>query len=109
MKLKTKVWFEEKGKLVFGFGKSNILKAVVKYGSLNEAAKKLNMSYRSVWSHVKAIEKRFGKELVIKTKGGKSGGGAQLTQTAKQLITKYDKLDADIKKYADKCFKRVFK
>lgn len=104
MKLKTKIWLEDKGKLVFGTGKSRILKAVDMYGSLNEAAKKLDMSYRSVWSHIAAIEKRFKQKLVIKNKGGRNGGGAMLTPFAKKLIEQYDKIERNIKKYADKKF-----
>jgi molybdate transport system regulatory protein len=102
MKLKSKIWLEHEGKLIFGLGKCGILKAVAKYGSLNTAAKKLGMSYRSVWSHINAVEKRFGRALLIKTKGGKNGGGARLTPFADKLVERFVKIETDIKKYADK-------
>lgn len=107
MKLKTKIWLEYKGKLLLGPGKCKILKAVAKYGSINTAAKRLDMSYRSVWAHLNVMEKRFPRKLIIKTKGGKSGGGAVLTGYARKLISKYEKLQSDIKKYAEKKLERI--
>ena len=93
MRAKSKVWLDDAGKLIFGSGKSDILKAVGRTGSLNAAAKELDMSYRHAWSCLKSVEKRLGKTLLIKTKGGAGGGGAQLSEYAKELIKKFDLFD----------------
>ena len=46
LKAKSKVWLEKDGRLVFGIGKATILSQIQKTGSINKAAKELNMSYR---------------------------------------------------------------
>jgi len=109
MKVKSKVWFDDKGELIFGSGKSEILKAVSQTGSINSAAKLLNMSYRHAWSYIRSAEKRLGRPLLIKTKGGSGGGGAALTDYARELLSKFDRLDTDIKKFADKRFNEIFR
>lgn len=108
MQVKSKVWLEKNGKLIFGSGKAEILKAVNKHGSLNKAAQELNMSYRHVWSQIKSVETHLGKPLLIKTKGGLAGGGAILTDEAKELLEKFIALENRIKDLTDKKFKEIF-
>ena len=56
MEIKYKIWIEKNGKVVFGKGRDNILKAIDEQRSLNAAAKKLEMSYRAAWGRLKASE-----------------------------------------------------
>ena len=108
MKVKSKVWLEKNRELVFGSGKALILKAIAEEGSINKAAKKMNMSYRHAWSYIHAAEKRIGKSLVIKTKGGKDGGGAILTGYAKDLLRKFEIIEREEKLFTNKLFKKYF-
>jgi molybdate transport system regulatory protein len=108
MKVKSKVWLEKEGQLVFGAGRASILRAVEETGSLNAAAKKLDMSYRRLWSHITASEKRLGRELVVRNKGGKGGGGAQLTGFAQELLVKYGELERAVVAFTDNRYREVF-
>jgi len=108
MKVKSKVWLEKNGKLIFGSGKSLILTAILETGSINKAAKRMNMSYRHAWGYVVSAEKRIGKPLLVKIKGGKNGGGAILTDYAKELLRKFEKLEQKVNAYTDKCYKNIF-
>jgi len=108
MKVKSKVWLEKEGELVFGVGKTRILETINTTGSINKAAKKMNMSYRRAWSCVVSIEKRIGRPLVIRTKGGKDGGGAILTDYAKDLLKKFTKLEAEVEAFTNKRYKNIF-
>ncbi len=108
MRVKSKVWLEKDGELVFGVGKSLILKAVWETGSINKAAKSMNMSYRHAWSYIVSAEKRIGKQLLIRTKGGKEGGGAKLTDYAKDLFKKFEKLEQEVNVFTDKRYKKIF-
>jgi len=108
MEVKSKVWLEKNGKLIFGSGKSLILTAILETGSINKAAKKMDMSYRHAWSYIVSAEKKIGKPLLIKIKGGKNGGGAILTDYAKDLLRRYEKLEQKVNAYADKCYKNIF-
>ena len=108
MKLKTKVWIEKDGELIFGSGKTLILKTIAQTGSINKAAEKIDMSFRRAWSYIHAIEERIGSPMVVKVKGGKHGGGAVLTAYAKELLQKFERLERDIRVFADKRFKEIF-
>jgi molybdate transport system regulatory protein len=109
MHIKSKVWLEKDGELVFGTGKLRILKAISETGSINQAAKKLNMSYRHAWSYIRSAEKRVGQPLLVKIKGGKTGGGAVLTDYAENLIEKFDKLEEEVKDFTNKRYRKIFK
>ncbi len=108
MKVKSKVWLEKDGKLVFGSGKMLILKTIQQTGSINKAAKKMNMSFRHAWSCICSAENRLGVLLLIKVKGGKAGGGAALTNYAKGLVRKFEKLEREVNSFTDKRYKNIF-
>lgn len=109
MKIKSKIWLEKNGRMFFGQGKCLILKAVAETGSINQAAKKMNMSFRRAWSYIHTAEKRLGKPLLVKLKGGKDGGGAVLTDYAKDLLKKFDQLEEEVRTFTDKRYKEIFK
>ncbi len=108
MKIKSKVWLEKDEELVFGTGKALILNTIAETGSINKAAKKMNMSYRHAWSYIHAMEERIGRPMVIKIKGGKEGGGAVLTDHAKRLLKKFERLEQEVRSFADRRFKKTF-
>ena len=95
MEIKYKVWIERKGKVIFGKGRDDILKAIDEYRSLNAAAKKLEMSYRAAWGRLKASEQRMGMKLVETNIKEKS---MQLTQQARAMIERFEKLEKSIEK-----------
>lgn len=109
MQVKSKVWLEKDGKLVFGIGKTLILKTISQTGSINKAAKIMNMSYRHAWSYIRSAEKRLGEPLLIKIKGGKEGGGAVLTDYAKDLLKKFTELEQEVKLFVDSRYQEIFK
>jgi molybdate transport system regulatory protein len=108
MRVKSKLWLEKSGELVFGEGKSEILKAVAETGSLNAACRKMGISFRHGWGYITAVEKRLGFRLVERSKGGRGGGGSRLTPEAKQLMRKYDRLKAAVDDFTDDKFREIF-
>lgn len=88
-----KIWIEHKGQPLLGKGGAEILEAIAKENSLSKAAKTLGMSYRYVWNYVQKIQKAIGEPIVETHKGGKSGGGAQLTALGKSLLHEYKRLE----------------
>jgi molybdate transport system regulatory protein len=92
IRARVKVWLEIEGKYVFGFGLSEILKAVQATGSIKAAAESLGKSYRYVWGRIKKAEKRLGEPLVETRVGGKGTGRSSLTERAHQLVGDYDAL-----------------
>jgi molybdate transport system regulatory protein len=66
-----------------------LLIAIHDYGTLREAAKILNISYRKAWGDLKATEKMLGIPLIKKYRGGNKGGQTTLTADGKTLIQAY--------------------
>lgn len=95
MEIKYKIWVERKqsGKVFFGKGREDILKAIGEEHSLNAAAKKLGMSYRAAWGRLKASEERLGMKLVDINPSEKT---MQLTDQAKAMIDLFEKLEKDV-------------
>lgn len=88
MKVRYKVWLEDE-KLVFGDGIASVLEMIEELGSINQAAVRLKMSYRQAWGQIKETEERLGIKLLDTKVGGESGGGAQLTEEARNIMQKY--------------------
>lgn len=109
MKIKSKLWIEVDGKPVFGRGRRFLLEAIDKYGSINQAAKEINISYRKAWGYIKAMEERLGFKLIERQIGGRNGGGAVLTEEAKKFLKKYKELECGIRESVDDKFRKIFK
>ncbi|GAB6271092.1 MAG: LysR family transcriptional regulator [Smithellaceae bacterium] len=109
MEIKHKIWIEKNGKVVFGKGRDDILKAIDEQRSLNAAAKKLEMSYRAAWGRLKASEERMGMKLVDIGLHDKS---MQLTPQARAIIERFEKLENDVEKLlhnADQDFQKLIR
>ena len=109
MEIKYKIWIEKNGKVVFGKGRDNILKAIDEQHSLNAAAKKLEMSYRAAWGRLKASEERMGMKLV---EIGVKDKSMQLTQKARTIIDRFEKLEKDVEELlhtADHDFQKLIR
>ena len=96
VEIKHKIWFERNGKVLFGQGRSALLRAIEECGSLNSAAKKLNMSYRAAWGRLKASEERLGIKLV---QIDAAHGGTHLTKHAKDLLDRFDRFETETEKF----------
>ncbi|ACN13469.1 predicted molybdenum transport regulatory protein ModE (HTH domain/molybdenum-binding protein) [Desulforapulum autotrophicum HRM2] len=104
--MRSKIWIEDEGgAVVFGLGRLKILEAVHRLGSLQAAAKELKMSYRAVWGRIKATEERLGSPLLVRSKGGASGGGSQLVPFALELVEQFRKLHKNVVVQSDILFK----
>jgi molybdate transport system regulatory protein len=86
MEIKAKFWIENKGEVVLGGGKTALLVAVDRLGSIQRAADEFKMSYRHAWGMIRKIEQRAGFKIVETKLGGKNGGGAQLTKEGRAFI-----------------------
>jgi len=89
---RVKVWLEVDGQYLFGFGMSEILKAVEAAGSIKAAAGRLAKSYRYVWGRIKKAEATLGESLVKTRVGGKGTSRSGLTDMARSLVRDYDAL-----------------
>jgi molybdate transport system regulatory protein len=83
------------GDIALGPGKVDLLEHIQAMGSIFRAAKRMKMSYMRAWTLLKTMEKCFKKNLVTKSRGGKSGGSAQLTETGQAVLALYRRMEKD--------------
>ncbi len=83
---RVKVWLETEGRYAFGFGLSEILRAVDRAGSIKQAADDLGKSYRYIWGRIKEAEQALGQPLVETQVGGRGTHRSFLTPAARQLV-----------------------
>ena len=91
MKAVTKIIFQDdNGEKFFGEGPARLLRGIEEKGSLRAAALSMGMAYTKALSLIKHAETALGVPLVIRTTGGKSGGGSTLTKEGKEWLSKYE-------------------
>jgi len=102
-KVRSKVWVEnEAGKVIFGLGRFRMLETVDRLGSLQAAAKELKMSYRAIWSRIRASEKRIGKTLLIS-----DNMGSRLTPLATSLVKQFRRLQTLVEQESDEVYESL--
>jgi len=68
-----------------------LLKGISETGSLTKAAKVVGLSYRSAWDRVEKMQDNVGRRLVESKTGGKTGGGASLTDEGRLMLREFRK------------------
>ena len=107
MEIKAKFWIENRGEVVLGGGKTALLLAVDRFGSIQGAADEFGMSYRHAWGVIKKIEHRAGFKILDKKLGGRDGG-TQLTPKGKAFVKQVDSLLRDLQAIVVKQFTKKF-
>jgi molybdate transport system regulatory protein len=72
-----------------GHGKIRLLELVGETGSITQAGRAMDMSYRRAWLLVDTLNRTFREPVVATTVGGRAGGGACLTPFGRELIGHY--------------------
>jgi len=81
-----------------GPGKLALLENIDRHGSISAAGRAMNMSYRQAWSLIDQLNAAFKEPVVSSQTGGKSGGGARLTEFGKLLLVHCTAIAANAKK-----------
>ena len=85
-----------------GPGKVELLRTIGELRSISAAAKAMGLTYKRAWLLINTLSQGLREPVVETAKGGKGGGGAQLTEYGISLIRCYDALEARIEKAAAK-------
>ncbi len=92
IRVRNKVWLEIDGQPLLGDGRARLLQAIADTGSINAACQKLDISYRKAWAQLQEMEKLATFPILERNKGGKGGGGTELTAETRALLTKFAEL-----------------
>ena len=79
--------------IALGPGKADLLQSINHMGSISEAARQSNISYRRAWDMVDTMNQCFSEPLVESVTGGKGGGGATLTSLGKRVVEIYRNME----------------
>lgn len=89
-----RVWIERDGETFLGFGRVVLLEKIRDLGSISKAAAAMKMSYKHAWDLVDSMNRQARQPLVVTSKGGRGGGGAQLTANGEAAIDEFKQLHA---------------
>ena len=105
MKLRSSQWIvDEHNNIIIGNGRAEILKNIEQTGSINQTAKVMKMSYKAVWSKIKATEKHLDTRIVHTDRKE----GSRLSREGKELLEKYRRMKKECMSVDDKIFNCIF-
>jgi molybdate transport system regulatory protein len=79
-----------------------LLEAIATYGSISQAAKAVPLSYKAAWDAIDTMNNLADEPLVIRSTGGRQGGGTQLTDYGRRTIALYRALEAEYQAALDR-------
>lgn len=86
LKWRGRLWLEGEEGTFLGYGRVVLLERIREYGSLAQAARSMEMSYKHAWDLLDSMNRQAGCKLVETCRGGKQGGGAKLTPAGVKAI-----------------------
>lgn len=93
LKIHGRMWLTLDGKNVVGHGRVELLRQIDVTGSISKAAKAMKMSYKAAWDAVDAMNNALGASVVESAAGGAKGGGSQVTEAGKRLISEFEAME----------------
>lgn len=82
--------------------KFELLQSILNTGSLTNAAKEINVSYRTALNYIEKMESALDVKIVSTTKGGKGGGGGtSLTDDGYSILKECKKINAIMELHKD--------
>ena len=88
------------GDVTLGARDVELLRAIDREGSLNNAAETLSRSYAHAQRRIVELEEAFG-SLVERRRGGAGGGGSELTDNARDLLAAFARTQSSFEGVAD--------
>ena len=78
--------------ILIGAGKADLLQGIAETGSIAAAGRRMGMSYKRAWYLIDTLNRYFGESVVASAKGGRTGGGAVLTETGRTVLDLYRRI-----------------
>ena len=79
-----------------------LLEAIDKHGSISQAAKAVPLSYKAAWDAIDAMNNLADQPLVVRSTGGRNGGGTLLTEHGRKTVALYRALEAEYQAALDR-------
>jgi molybdate transport system regulatory protein len=93
-RLRSRLEVETEFGSFLGDTRIRLLEAIEQHGSITRAAKAVPLSYKAAWDAIDAMNNLAAQPLVVRSTGGRHGGGTQLTEQGRKTIALYRALEA---------------
>ncbi len=88
-----------------GFGLLQLLDGIGRHGSIQQAARDMDLSYVKALKILNRLERELGETLLVRHKGGAVRGHTDLTPFARRFIRDFADLRQTVRKSAETAFK----
>jgi molybdate transport system regulatory protein len=89
IRLSGAVWIRGRRGSTLGDDRIELLERIDRLGSITKAAKAVGISYKTAWDVIDEVNNLSPKPLVVRTSGGRGGGGSILTDEGKEIARMY--------------------
>jgi molybdate transport system regulatory protein len=101
------LWLNRAENKFLGGDRILLLEKIDELGSITKAAKAAGISYKTAWDTINMINNLAEKPLVDRLTGGKGGGGTSLTAEGKKVITQFNTIQEEHRKFLDNLENRL--
>lgn len=101
-RIRARFWVMGKKDGYLGIGRIQLLENIQQYGSINRAAKEMGMSYKKAWKLIEELNQMSTAPLVVKSQGGKAGGGTCLTEEGLRMVGKFRQIEKELIEFLEK-------
>ena len=105
--LRGHVWIDSSEGTFLGYGRIVLLERIRECGSITQAAKSMEMSYRHAWELVDSMNSQTPTPLIERLTGGKGGGGTKLTEEGEKAVAFFWKFYSDFQNFLVKEEKKL--
>lgn len=96
MAIEASISFRADEAPTIGRERIRLLEAVARCGSISAGARAAGISYKAAWDALDAMANFFGKPMLETRAGGRSGGGATLTEAGLRVVGSYHRLEGEL-------------
>lgn len=93
------IWLDKSEQRFLGQKRVELLRQIASTGSITQAAKAVDWSYKAAWDAVSAMNNMAEQPLVASATGGKHGGGSRITEYGLRQIQLYDAVAGEYQRF----------
>jgi molybdate transport system regulatory protein len=99
LRLSGEIWFRGGRGSTLGDDRIGLLEQIDRLGSITKAAKAVGISYKTAWDVIDEVNNLSPKPLVVRTSGGRMGGGTVLTEEGKEVVRLYRVVEVEHRRF----------
>jgi molybdate transport system regulatory protein len=94
-----RLWVNKGEHTFLGHGRVELLRNIAEHGSISAAARAMGMSYKAAWEAVDAMNNVSDEPLVVRSPGGKRGGGTRLTDHGFRTVELFRFMEGEYRRF----------